>query len=275
MATIRNLSHAAAAALAIMALSPPALAGTTTVGYHLTLQINYPPDPTNPSGTPTLENVFIVVEANVTGVGVELYEDGWGADALFGPLPIAPSATTQTYTPFRSGQSFKGATPEYVMLFADYADANGVDHVVVGLNPSVAGAIAGESFDDIFALSGMTESTLASWLDEEGTLSHNYNGCYYINCTEHEADLGQFAYTGLLQIGTQYPYYDGRAGLPGPFDLVSFSDGEIIGTVTADLTPIFGASTTPEPSTWAMMLIGFAGLGFVGYRRARAGQRAA
>ncbi len=27
----------------------------------------------------------------------------------------------------------------------------------------------------------------------------------------------------------------------------------------------------PEPSTWAMMLLGFAGLGFAGYRRARAG----
>jgi hypothetical protein len=25
----------------------------------------------------------------------------------------------------------------------------------------------------------------------------------------------------------------------------------------------------PEPSTWAMMLVGFAGLGFAGYRRAR------
>jgi hypothetical protein len=25
----------------------------------------------------------------------------------------------------------------------------------------------------------------------------------------------------------------------------------------------------PEPSTWAMMLIGFAGLGYAGYRRAR------
>ena len=31
---------------------------------------------------------------------------------------------------------------------------------------------------------------------------------------------------------------------------------------------------TPEPATWAMMLIGFAGLGFAGYRRARE-QRAA
>jgi hypothetical protein len=27
----------------------------------------------------------------------------------------------------------------------------------------------------------------------------------------------------------------------------------------------------PEPSTWAMMLLGFMGLGYVGYRRARAG----
>src|ERR1700722_16173763 len=26
---------------------------------------------------------------------------------------------------------------------------------------------------------------------------------------------------------------------------------------------------TPEPSTWAMMLAGFAGLGYAGYRRAR------
>jgi hypothetical protein len=26
---------------------------------------------------------------------------------------------------------------------------------------------------------------------------------------------------------------------------------------------------TPEPSTWAMMLVGFAGLGFAGYRKSR------
>jgi len=28
----------------------------------------------------------------------------------------------------------------------------------------------------------------------------------------------------------------------------------------------------PEASTWAMMLLGFAGLGYAGYRRARAGR---
>ena len=32
--------------------------------------------------------------------------------------------------------------------------------------------------------------------------------------------------------------------------------------------------TVPEPSTWAMMLLGFAGMGFAGYRRARVGRTA-
>jgi hypothetical protein len=31
------------------------------------------------------------------------------------------------------------------------------------------------------------------------------------------------------------------------------------------------ASGVPEPSVWALMLIGFAGLGFAGYRRTRSG----
>jgi hypothetical protein len=31
---------------------------------------------------------------------------------------------------------------------------------------------------------------------------------------------------------------------------------------------------TPEPSTWAMMLLGFAGLGFAGYRKARSARTA-
>ena len=30
-----------------------------------------------------------------------------------------------------------------------------------------------------------------------------------------------------------------------------------------------GVASAPEPSTWAMMLLGFASLGYAGYRRAR------
>jgi hypothetical protein len=34
-------------------------------------------------------------------------------------------------------------------------------------------------------------------------------------------------------------------------------------------TPVSFVLTVPEPSTWAMMLVGFAGLGFAGYRASR------
>jgi PEP-CTERM motif len=30
-----------------------------------------------------------------------------------------------------------------------------------------------------------------------------------------------------------------------------------------------GASAVPEPSTWAMLLLGFAGLGYAGFRRCK------
>jgi hypothetical protein len=39
-------------------------------------------------------------------------------------------------------------------------------------------------------------------------------------------------------------------------------------TISLSAGPI---TTVPEPSTWAMMLLGFAGLGYAGYRRARRG----
>ena len=45
-----------------------------------------------------------------------------------------------------------------------------------------------------------------------------------------------------------------------------------LGTLRSFSSDVSGdfSSTVPEPSTWAMMLLGFAGLGYVGFRKARA-----
>jgi hypothetical protein len=58
----------------------------------------------------------------------------------------------------------------------------------------------------------------------------------------------------------------------GPFEYVLNDSGRnpvgyagVLGS-----TPIeFSVAAIPEPSTWAMLLLGFAGIGFVGYRRSR------
>ncbi len=49
---------------------------------------------------------------------------------------------------------------------------------------------------------------------------------------------------------------------------ITGDDPAFYATLVIDVTTAgSGADGVPEPSTWAMMLLGFAGLGFVGYRR--------
>ena len=79
-----------------------------------------------------------------------------------------------------------------------------------------------------------------------------------------------------ISSGTPFP--------PGFTDLQSWTRDEAldpdwlrVGTdiVGGDEAPTFNAAfsltgaVVPEPSTWAMMLLGFAGLGFAGYRQMR------
>jgi hypothetical protein len=47
--------------------------------------------------------------------------------------------------------------------------------------------------------------------------------------------------------------------------------GVVVATAETQLDRVAGGvtATVPEPSTWAMMLLGFAGLGFAGYRKSR------
>ncbi len=57
-----------------------------------------------------------------------------------------------------------------------------------------------------------------------------------------------------------------------PAFLTGVYDGLNLGTGAAAIVTISsGASPVPEISTWAMMLLGFAGLAFAGYRASRRG----
>jgi PEP-CTERM motif len=53
---------------------------------------------------------------------------------------------------------------------------------------------------------------------------------------------------------------------------VTGDDPAYLDTLVIDVTTKSSAPATPEPATWALMLLGFAGLGYVGYRR-MGGQR--
>jgi hypothetical protein len=57
-----------------------------------------------------------------------------------------------------------------------------------------------------------------------------------------------------------------KSAYVGIYDPSSGIDAQEFGTLTI--------TGVPEPSTWAMMLLGFAGLGFAGYRKAKSGTAA-
>ena len=57
---------------------------------------------------------------------------------------------------------------------------------------------------------------------------------------------------------------------PDVFGVVVATPAAAVDYVAAGVT-----ATTPEPSTWAMMIVGFAGLGFAGYRASRRAATAA
>jgi hypothetical protein len=59
----------------------------------------------------------------------------------------------------------------------------------------------------------------------------------------------------------------GNIGTLNSIDLISNSDPSLGEPFIAGLTGAFVTSAVPEPSTWAMMILGFCGLGFIAYRR--------
>jgi len=65
-----------------------------------------------------------------------------------------------------------------------------------------------------------------------------------------------------------YDQFGNLGALSGSSGVIAFDDGGSPADADYDdLVVGFNVSAVPEPTTWAMMLLGFAGIGFLAYRR--------
>jgi hypothetical protein len=87
---------------------------------------------------------------------------------------------------------------------------------------------------------------------------------------------GIYSNSVVDQVGGIHPYgtLDAFAVGQGDYTVTMFYADRHVTAAAADLSFSGDITAVPEISTWAMMLLGFAGLGFAGYRKAR-GERLA
>jgi hypothetical protein len=160
----------------------------------------------------------------------------------------ASSAATYKFN-FQSSDSALTATGEFTVNAAD--EVTGVSGTVAGLtNQTISGVFANPSFPNS---------------------STSPDGLFlYDNLYSHTGMA--FDYSGLLFTTADNPggYWNLWASSPGAYSLYESAGGSYpiqeIGTLS-----VAGA---PEPSTWAMLALGFAALSFVGRRRQRAARLA-
>jgi PEP-CTERM motif len=169
----------------------------------------------------------------------------------------ASSLTTEAIAQGGSGQTFvdQGETAAAIATaLPDKAFAT----TLIGAGSNVADALLGPG-DEIFG-TAILEGSSAS-----ATFDFSFRGDLILGVIDGEADI--------TVNGTELSVADGFAedtvfdlGSFGPNIELTITDGP--GTFDGSGTFVIGGAV-PEPSTWAMMLLGFAGLGFMGWRGSR------
>ena len=151
--------------------------------------------------------------------------------------------------------------------------------------PLFLGDMAGRNFPyptvPVNYLLGSYSESLVSISDTQITITNEYDGAYcYTALPCHDPFTGfTFTFSGAPAI-TKVTVDPASAMDFGPLPGLTFTSTEIAVNLVG-LAPAVGdelildvnptAPLVPEPSTWALMLLGFAGLGLAGYgRRGRA-----
>jgi hypothetical protein len=125
--------------------------------------------------------------------------------------------------------------------FHSLSDPNGTDTMVFGLNNK------GEAVGSFVDTSGETQGFLYDWLTNTWRTisdpSASATAAFCVNGT---------TVNGINDLGQLVGFY---------------SDG-------TNVNGMLVTGAVPEPSTWAMILLGFFGLGYAGYRESREGRTA-
>ena len=143
----------------------------------------------------------------------------------------------------------------------------GGDEVGLGLNddPTLSGGVSEHELNGTSWIQLNITNAVAAGVHGLSFIMDSTTGCTALPCTTGDS-WRVFGSNSATSLGAQLPGLIGfdegvSHSLPTGFDFINFQ--AVTGNVL--ITSISG-STIPEPSTWTMMLLGFAGLGFAAWR---------
>ena len=186
---------------------------------------------------------------------------------VIGPNDFGPNAVTETFDSLSPGSAFSGPL---VLLGVTYAYDSGGGEAVDAYHPGEYRCVSGNCI-----AAGASSASLAITLANPVERVGGYLGGDFALPNVAFFDVNNVflgstnTFTPLLTVSEtpaffgfqtnendiKYIYINPHSGVTGT-TLDNFTY-EVVSPITA----------VPEPSTWAMMILGFAGLGFMAYRR--------
>jgi hypothetical protein len=211
------------------------------------------------AGALALAGVFAVTSAQAAVLTVDLNDYASGVNS-----PAGQTLATMTVTDLSGGGvSVSFALDSPATFFA----STGGGHITAAFNLDTsitAGDItdttpSSPGFGIVIPVTGVPGGTGSGFGDFTAGLQGDWNGT-----SNHFAGPITFDVSGIS-------VSDFVANSKGYFAVADALGNINTGDIGGKIGTIVG---TPEPSTWAMMLLGFAGLGFAGYRKAQGGRMA-
>jgi PEP-CTERM motif len=174
--------------------------------------------------------------------------------AVLAPQAASANVITETYTMTQ----VPAVSADGLSLFPDspVAEFNPADGTLTSVAESLKGTATwtSNSIDaNLFALLFPGTPAETQFFFTPGTITFAISGS--------PTDLNDFKGTGSVGVALRLTTSDTG-------DTFATSASGLMGTITYTYTPA-ASPAVPEPSTWAMMALGFAGLGFLGYRKTR------